>query len=1157
MPVAVDQNGVLAGKIPIAIAAARAHGLTLCSDGRLASWGENTFGQLGDNSTTDRMTPVEIDQDGVLRGKTVVTISASSTNNLALCSDGSLAMWGYKLGQISSLPPLARTTPEAVTQNGLLSNHAFLAVAKHSSLSAHNLATYAFPPEIAVEHPAEFNLPNGTATISFGTAPLVQGESERTFTIRNRTRGDLTVLGVTLDGTDSGDFTVTSHPEVQLSFGTSTTFTVRFKPTSLGEKTATLHIASNDGDENPFDITLTGTGIPGAHIRVGDTVTLDLSWVSLAGGETLKVSGLPPGLVLNAGAPPIITGTALGPVPNGGTIIQVLRSGKVVRTLPLNLVIDSHRLAGTYELLLEEGGQPSGKLSITVSNPNKAVPNPAFTATLERLGQSKRRAKGSFIASGSPQTVPIVFPSSDAASALTLNVVLTNGSDLASAVTQPASGLTARGFRLARTSRIPSGNPQITLTLPPTIPGDRVSTPGGIGHARGRVTSTALVSLAGQLGDAQPFTTSLSLSQTNQAVVWMTPYANKTSCIGGIINMADTGAADRRASAEMATTGLQWKKQADARAIAYPAGFGPLTLSVRCSRWVASVQAEGLAQSLALDFRALEAAYIAPTVDLLPARFSLRDNFTLLRIAPENAVPFTGKTTASIGTFSGIFTLPTPANRSPLSGVFLQDDTFNPLIGQGLVRIPVGGGVKGSYQTAGIEFRQPTSLGTHRYRIGDTVNLDLRASIMSGESLKILGLPPGLGQFGTVVTGTITGLGPSTGVKLQVFNGKTLVRTLPLDFAVEPYLLADSCELLLEDADAGLPVGKLKVTLSSPSAKQPIPEYSATLDFLGHPRRNSRGTFTPTGTPQVVRVDFPAYQSYSSGTFYLTFTAGSNQVKASTGRGFFVPIRVTGRGFRLARLGHIPTGNPTLTMTFPPVVPGNRTATPGGVGYAKGTISSQALIPLSGMLGDAQSFTTSLHLSQTNQAVVWLTPYQNKSSYFGGIIDIAVPATPDRGAVLGAHTAGVTWARLADASAPSYPAGFSALSLTAKSSRWVPAKTATVLADSLGLTFRGINASYIAPTTDLLPNFWSLRDNSSLLRIAPTNAVPFTGKALGTNGTFNGNLTLPTPVAKSAMSGVFLQDATFGQAIGQGLIKVPITAPVKGSFQTFGVELRN
>jgi hypothetical protein len=42
------------------------------------------------------------------------------------------------------------------------------------------------------------------------------------------------------------------------------------------------------------------------------------------------------------------------------------------------------------------------------------------------------------------------------------------------------------------------------------------------------------------------------------------------------------------------------------------------------------------------------------------------------------------------------------------------------------------------------------------------------------------------------------------------------------------------------------------------------------------------------------------------------------------------------------------------------------------------------------------------------------------------------------------------------------------------------------------------------------------------------------------------------------MSRVFLQDESMGTLIGQRLIMVPITGvPVKGSFETIGVELEN
>ena len=50
VPVAIDTSGVLSGKIVVAMAGGAAHSLALCSDGTLAAWGENFYGELGNNS---------------------------------------------------------------------------------------------------------------------------------------------------------------------------------------------------------------------------------------------------------------------------------------------------------------------------------------------------------------------------------------------------------------------------------------------------------------------------------------------------------------------------------------------------------------------------------------------------------------------------------------------------------------------------------------------------------------------------------------------------------------------------------------------------------------------------------------------------------------------------------------------------------------------------------------------------------------------------------------------------------------------------------------------------------------------------------------------------------------------------------------------------
>ncbi|MGV3663715.1 MAG: choice-of-anchor D domain-containing protein [Prosthecobacter sp.] len=118
---------------------------------------------------------------------------------------------------------------------------------------------YVATPEIAVEQPAGTGLTDGVSTSSFGSVAAGLSSS-LTFTIRNPGTGPLTGLAVTLDGASAGDFSVTTAPAASVLPAGSTTFTVRFSPTVLGPRGAALHVSSNDADENPFDIHLTGTG---------------------------------------------------------------------------------------------------------------------------------------------------------------------------------------------------------------------------------------------------------------------------------------------------------------------------------------------------------------------------------------------------------------------------------------------------------------------------------------------------------------------------------------------------------------------------------------------------------------------------------------------------------------------------------------------------------------------------------------------------------------------------------------------------------------------------------------------------------------------------------------------------------------------------------
>ena len=115
-------------------------------------------------------------------------------------------------------------------------------------------------PEIAVEQPPGTSLIDGVSTVDFGDVSISEDNSH-TFTIKNLGGLDLTGLGITVDGANADEFTITAAPTAPVVPGGSTTFTVKFTPTALDQRTAALHIVSNDADENPFDIALTGTGI--------------------------------------------------------------------------------------------------------------------------------------------------------------------------------------------------------------------------------------------------------------------------------------------------------------------------------------------------------------------------------------------------------------------------------------------------------------------------------------------------------------------------------------------------------------------------------------------------------------------------------------------------------------------------------------------------------------------------------------------------------------------------------------------------------------------------------------------------------------------------------------------------------------------------------
>ena len=92
----------------VAVSAGWGHTLAITTDGSLWAWGWNEFGQLGDGTTIDRHTPVHIMDD-------VVAVSAGgfpSSHALAITTDGSLWAWGGNyFGQLGDGTTIDRHTP--------------------------------------------------------------------------------------------------------------------------------------------------------------------------------------------------------------------------------------------------------------------------------------------------------------------------------------------------------------------------------------------------------------------------------------------------------------------------------------------------------------------------------------------------------------------------------------------------------------------------------------------------------------------------------------------------------------------------------------------------------------------------------------------------------------------------------------------------------------------------------------------------------------------------------------------------------------------------------------------------------------------------------------------------------------------------------------
>ena len=157
---------------------------------------------------------------------------------------------------------------------------------------------------------------NGNEITSGDTTPSLADDTDfgstlvgniitKTFTIENSGLDPLTLTGaspyVVISGANAADFSVSVIPSSSIAeSGGTTTFEITFQPSALGIRTASISIANNDADENPYTFAIQGEGII-------CTSTVSISSISPASGPvgtlvTINGSGFTTASLVRFGA---------------------------------------------------------------------------------------------------------------------------------------------------------------------------------------------------------------------------------------------------------------------------------------------------------------------------------------------------------------------------------------------------------------------------------------------------------------------------------------------------------------------------------------------------------------------------------------------------------------------------------------------------------------------------------------------------------------------------------------------------------------------------------------------------------------------------------------------------------------------------------------
>ena len=426
-------RGALTNKIVTNISAGGRHSCAVLSDGTAACWGNNGYGQLGNETTTGSTTPVAVTMSGALTNKTITNITAGYDYTCAVTSDGTAACWGKnQYGQLGNGTTTSPTTPVAVTMSGALAGKT---VTNITAGGRHTCAVLSDGTAACWGNNWYGQLGNGTTAIDPTTPVAVTSGALTNKTVTNITAGSSHTCAVTSDGTAA---CWGYNYSGQLGNGTTTNSTTPVAVTSgaLTNKTVTDITA---GLHNTCAVTSDGTvacwgnngsGQLGDNTGVRSKTPVALTRGALAGKTVNNITAGNSHICAT-----FLDGTAacwgnneygqLGDGTNSNTSVAVTMSGALTNKTVTDITAGiSHTCALTSDgtaacwgknhystqEIYDEWGQ-LGTGTTTNSNTPVAVAGGGFTLLASGGSSVVGMSDGSFVAGESP-TAPLGVTSS-------------------------------------------------------------------------------------------------------------------------------------------------------------------------------------------------------------------------------------------------------------------------------------------------------------------------------------------------------------------------------------------------------------------------------------------------------------------------------------------------------------------------------------------------------------------------------------------------------------------------------------------------------------------------------------------------------------------------------------------------------------------------